>query len=63
MENAGRAVFLLIYLWMSFGDSFHRWIMLGKPKQPHIQSEARLSPYIWVGSGFVHSIHTPYYYY
>jgi hypothetical protein len=63
MENLDFLPFLLIRLWMSFGDSLHRWLRRGKQDQPHIQREAGVSSYIWGYLGFVHSIHTPYYYY
>jgi len=53
----------MIWLWMSFGDSFHRWIRLGNRIRPYIQKDAWGSSYIWRDLGFVHIIHTPYYYY
>ena len=63
METWISLLFLLIRLWISFGDSLHRWKRLGKLNQPHIQSEAGTSSYMWRFLGFVHSIHSPYYYY
>jgi hypothetical protein len=63
MEKRISLLVLLIRLWMSFGYSLHRWKRLVKLKQPHIQREAGTSSYMWCFLGFVHSIHTPYYYY
>lgn len=63
METGISLLFLLIWLWISFGDSLHRRKRLGEQNQPHIQREAGTSSYIWWFLGFVHSIHSPYYYY
>jgi hypothetical protein len=63
MENGHFLRFLLIRLWISFGDSLHRWKRLEELNQPHIQREAGTLSYMWGCLGFVHSIHTPYYYY
>jgi len=63
MEALKLCLWMLIRLWMSYVDSLHRWKMFGKQEQTHIQSEAGLSSHIWRKFGFVHSIHSPYYYY
>jgi len=63
METGISLLFLLIRLWISFGDSLHRRRMLEPRSKPHIQKDAWTSSYMWRGFGFVHSIHTPYYYY
>ena len=63
MENWDFLLFLLIRLWMSFGILSTGGKGLGKQEPAYIQSEAGTLSYMWGVWGFVHSIHTPYYYY